>query len=576
MAQLRSEKLLAALSQPERRLVAKRVAAGRRTSLKVLFSLVCAAVDAGRELEKEEVFSAVFGRSYTDAEDYLLRNEFRLLVAKAQDVLAEQRHLRDLRDKPAVYDLALLRSLMEKRLWTEFRSACKKALERALRDCDHHSAARMNELYFSYLMQQEGHFELYAEARARLEEQQLNLKKVYREETAHNQSRRVVCEHVMRSANTEADVPATTVGPDTDLGAATTPLVRFFEAQAHAFGSVGEQSILHAHEAVGSLMELDSARFYNELVVALGNLGLAYYLSQRFAEARRWYQQAIEYGEKAGRPADISLVFNYVCALVKLGEYRAVLDIIEQHRTAIEAAPRVRFRFECFRSFSYIFLRDPDAAFESIPPAITQRPESEYHYFRFALLVIPYLRGDTEDALRETVNFAKYFHRSRGKIGTPNELALVTLFRRFFAAVQLPAGTRRTKALHNVQAMQQEFGEQYPGYVDFLPLLWLKAEIERQGSYAQSGNGRAIVPSAAVCEDALYGQRSAHPPDRAVVSPRALRETVAVSWFFPTLPGGRSTYHRRGRQWDGNRPMLPGPLFLRTEWLPSARTHRRE
>lgn len=482
MAQLRSEKLLAALSQSERRLVAKRVGTGKRDSLKTLFALVCDAVDDGRELEKDEVFRAVFNRPYTEAEDYLLRNEFRLLVAKAQDVLAEQRHLRELREKPAVYDLALLRSLMEKRLWTEFRSAYKKALERALRDCDHYSAARLNELYFGYLMQQEGHFELYGEARNRLEEQLLNVKKNYREEVAHIQNRRVVCEHMMRAANVEADVPATEVGPDMDIGGIATPLVRFFEAQAHTFRATGESRIDHARAAVDSLMELESTRFYHELVVALGNLGLSYYLVQQFTEARQWYEQALDYTAKAGRPADIPLVFNYVSALVKLGEYRTVLDIIEQYRPAIEAVPRVRFRFECFRSFSYIFLRDPDAAFESIPPAITQRPESEYHYFRFALLIIPYLRSEVDDALRETVNFAKYFHRSKGKIGTPHELELVALFRRFFTAVQLPAGARRTRAIQRLQAMQQEFGAQYPEYIDFLPLLWLKAEVERWNS----------------------------------------------------------------------------------------------
>ncbi len=480
MAQLRSEKLLAALSPIEMRLVAKRIAEGKRASLKVLFSLVRKALGAGRELEKEDVFRAVFGRPYTDAEDYLLRNESRLLVLKAQEVLAEQRHMHDLREKTALYDIALLRSLLEKRLWTEFRSTYKKAMERALRDSDHYSAARMNELYFSCLMQQEGEFALYAEARELLEEHLVNLKKVYREEAAHNQNRRVVCEHLMRSSNSEADVPVTTVGSDTEFGQATTPLVRFFEAQARAFRSAGEQSIVHAHEAVESLMELDSTRFYAELVVALGNLGLSYYLAQRFEEARPWYEKALETTAKAGRPADIAVVFNYVCTLVKLGEYRMVLDIIERHRTAIESAPRVRFRFECFRSFSHIFLREPDAAFESIPPSITQRPESEYHYFRFALLVIPYLRGDTDDALRETINFAKYFHRSKGKIGLPNELDLVALFRRFFTAVQMPHSAQRTRAGQRLQDMQREFSEQYPEYVDFLPLLWLKAETVLQ------------------------------------------------------------------------------------------------
>lgn len=479
MAQLRSEKLLAALSLSERRTVERRITAGRRNSLKTLFALVCTAIDTGAELDKSEVFTAVFGRSYTEGEDYILRNEMRLLVAKVQETLAEQHTLRELRRKTAQYDIALLRSLMEKRLWTEFLSTHKKALERAIRDSDHESTARMHELYFSYLMQQEGHFALYTEAHETLQQQLLHLKKVYREAAAHNQSRRVACEHLMRTTNTEVEFPATAVGLDTEFSSANTPLVRFFEAQGRSFSSSGERSIEHAHEAVDSLLELNNPRFTTELVVALGNLGLAYYLSQRFTEARPWYEKALSVVAEAGRTADIALVFNYASTLVKLGEYRAVLGIIEQYRSAIDSAPRVRFRFECFRAFAHIFLGDPDAAFASIPPAITQRPESEYHYFRFALLAIPYLRGYADDALRETVNFAKYFHRSKGRIGTPNELALVSIFRKFFTAVQLPPSAQRYRALQRTQTMQQEFSEQHPEYRDFLPLVWLRTEIER-------------------------------------------------------------------------------------------------
>lgn len=481
MAQLRGEKILASLSPAEQRLLAERIAAGRRGTLKILFDVVQDSVRKGRETDKKAVFKKVFGRPYSEKEDYLLRNEFRLLVGKAQEVLAGTVHMRELRDGTAAYDLALLRGLMEKKLWLEFESVYKKALERAVREHDYNTARLLADMYFSCLMQREGGYDLYAEGHALLLEQVQYLKRAYRADMAHNQSRRVACEHMMQVANTTAAVPATEVGSDTDFTDTATPLVRFFEAKARSLRTVGDERIRHAREAVDNLEQLDAAEFRTERVVALGNLGLAYYLDQQFGDACRYFEQAMAGADGQGS-ITIGLIFNYAGSLMKLERYTEVLSLLEEHRAVIEQTPHLRFRFECFRSFSHIFLRQPDEAFASIPPAITQRPEPEYHYFRFALLAIPYLRGEVDDALREATNFAKYFHRNRGKTGLPHELALVTMYKRFFSAVLTPPGAKKKRMLSGLRTMQKEFVQQHPAYGDFLPFVWLRGQAEQESA----------------------------------------------------------------------------------------------
>lgn len=478
MAQLRGEKILASLTAAEQRQLAEQIAGGRRATLKILFTVVRDSVRKGRELDKKVVFKKVFDRPYTEQEDYLLRNEFRLLVGKAQEVIASAVQMQELRSNPAVYDLALLRGLMEKKLWLEFEGTYKKALERAVQEHDYNTARLLTDMYFSYLMQKEGAYELYAESHSLLHNQLLFVKKLYRAEVAHNQSRRIVCEHLMRAANTVADIPATSVETDTDFSCTDTPFIRFFEAKARTFRATGAERIRYAHEAVDNVMQLDAGRFHPEQIVALGNLGLTYYLDQQFREARQYYERAMAHAQEWGKTPDIALIFNYTSCLMKLEQYQTVLDLIQQHRVEIEQTPRLHFRFECFRSFSHLFLREPEAAAESIPAAITQRPETEYHYFRFALLLVPYLRGEAEDALREATNFAKYFHRNKGNIGLPHELDLVTMYKRFFTAVLTPPGAKKKRMWSGLRSMQQDFVAQYPAYVDFLPFVWLRNETE--------------------------------------------------------------------------------------------------
>jgi tetratricopeptide (TPR) repeat protein len=481
MAQFRGEKIFASLSVQEQQQLAERIAGGKRKTLKILFDIVRNNVRKGRELDKKVVFKKVFGRPYSEKEDYLLRNEFRLLTGKAQDVLAEAVQMRELRSSPAVYDLALLRSLMEKKLWLEFEGIYKKALERAAGEHDYNTARLLTDMYFSYLMMnREGSYELYAESHALLCEHLRFVKALYRAETAHNQSRRIVCEHMMKATNSLVDIPVTVVGADTDFTETETPLVLFFEAKARAFRATGEERIGYARESVDKVMQLNAERFHGEQILALGNLGLTYYLDQRFGEAREYYERAMTGARKWGRTPDIALVFNYVACLMKLEHYRDVLALIKEYRSIIENTPRLHFRFECFRSFSHIFLGEPNAAADSIPPAITQRPETEYHYFRFALLAIPYLRGDVDDALREATNFAKYFHRSKSSIGLPHELDLVTMYKRFFTMVLTPSGAKKKRMISGLRSMQQDFIHSHPAYVDFLPFVWLRKQTEKE------------------------------------------------------------------------------------------------
>lgn len=481
MAQPRIEKYLLALSKTEMHRLEESIAMGKRESLKKLLKLFVDAATKQKDVDKKVVFKRIFGRPYSEKEDYLLRNEYRLLVNKVQEVLAEEAQLRECRENPAVFDIALLRELMKKQLWLEFEGMYKKAVERAQKEHDYKTLHLLHDIYFAYLMsQKEGQYDIFAESHALLLQQVEYLKFHYRAEVAHNQSRRVVCEHLMQVTNTSADITHTYIGTDTAFEGIESPLIDFFEAKARTFRAIGQERIRHAHAAVDNSMALHSERYRIEQAVALANLGLAYYLDLQFGEARRYYQQAIDYARNNKQTIDIALIFNYVSSLMKLKEYREALAVIEQYRSSIDKAPHLLFRFECFRSFSHIFLCEPGEALSSIPANIAQRPEAEHHYFRFALLIIPYLRGDAEDALRESTNFAKYFHRNKGKIGLPHELVVVTMYKRFFTAVLTPLGSKKKRLLQQLVAMQREFAENHTAYVDYLPFVWLREKTEQE------------------------------------------------------------------------------------------------
>lgn len=473
----RAERLLASLSAAELRQLDTVIGNTKRPATKVLYALLKQLRKKEEVADKEFLFQQLFNRSWSRKEDYLLRNELRLLNEKIQEILIQGEQEREMQRFPSLRDQFLLRALLHRRLFSEFEEEFPRAYSDAAQRLDYTNARSINDLRYEYLM-------LYCEITPERMEQAhqamlqnlSNLKRIYRSDVAINQHNRVVCEQTLGVMG--KPIAATTIGADTDFTNTSNPFIEFYEQATHAHQSLGQTRIDHARHAaeqIGMVAEL----FPNHAVWGFTILASSLLVEHRYSEAKGVFQSALEFIQTHQLSPPPDMLFNYASTLMKLQEFDRVLALIDQYNPIIKDRPKVHFRFESLRCFCYIFLRQPIQALGAIPPAITQRPESEYQYFRFLYLIIPYLQDDLESAIREARNFNDYFTRHKDALLYPKEKQVVALFRAFFVAIADSTDKQMLNhLLANTQQQLQEFTADSPQYRDYLYLRWLQEEIE--------------------------------------------------------------------------------------------------
>lgn len=474
----RAERILASLSAAELRQLDDVVGNTKRTATKVLYTLLKQLRKRNEISDKEHLFQKLFNRPWSRKEDYLLRNELRLLNEKIHEILIQVEQEKEMKRLPALQDQFLLRALLHRRLLPEFEEEFPRAYSNAVQQLDYTNARSINDLRYEYLM-------LYCEITPERMEQAhqtmlqnlSNLKHTYRSDVAVNQHNRVVCEQTLGAMG--KPMPTTTIGADTDLSNTTNPFIEFYEQASHAHQSLGATRIDHARRAAEQI-SIVAELFPNHTVWGFTILASSLLVEHRYSEAKEVFQSALEFIQTHQLSPPPDMLFNYASTLMKLREFDRVLTLIDQYNPIIKDRPKVHFRFESLRCFCYIFLRQPTQALDAIPPAITQRPESEYQYFRFLYLIIPYLRDDLESAIREARNFNDYFTRHKDALLYPKEKQVVALFRTFFVAIADSTDPQMlNRSLANIQQQLQEFTSGSPEYQGSLYLRWLQEEIER-------------------------------------------------------------------------------------------------
>lgn len=482
MSRPRAEQLIEVLTEEEVRELSAEIERSGRESLRRLHIALQESTgeeEKGEKGEKETIFAQTFGRPWSKNEDYLLRNELRLLTEKVYELIIRREEEEEQRDRPGKNDPVLLRGLLHRRAFRPFESLYKKLHNEALQRHDYRTAHLLNEVWFEYLI----HYcevtpERMREAHQILTESLSNLKRTYRADVAENQHRRTVCEQNLLAMGFE--ITRTHIGPDGDLADHDTPLARYYDEVSKAHSAQGEERIAHAFNA---LQEVESIReiFPQRAAFGYGIAGSILFVERRYSEAAEQFEAGIRFAAEHKILPPLEMLFNYASTLMRLSAYRNVLDLLDEYGQEFQTRPKLLFRLECFRCFCHIFMEEPEKAFAAIPPDIQQRPESEYHYFRFIYLILPYLKDDPEGALRESRNFLVYFNRHKEKLLFLKEKQIASLYREFYGAIYNEVDTnKRKKVLGKILNGIDAFLAQAPEYTDYLYIRWLQEEAQKR------------------------------------------------------------------------------------------------
>ncbi len=471
----RAEQLLSLLSDEEITALRSDIVSSGRERLLQLCDLLCERRgDEEESWSNEELFTTLFGRSWSRKEDYLLRNELRLLTERCYALIEEETERKV--DDRGRQNQMLLRGLLDRGGIKSFVSLCRKFREEAEDRYDYRALLKINTLWFEYLMQyREITPEGMEETRALLLENLELVKKIYRIDISENQHRRVVTDQNLMAMGRE--VLPMTIGPDSSPPEEDPPLALFNDAVSRAHSTRGEERIDAAREALDVILPVGD-RYQAKVLFGYAILASVLYADGHYQEARVVFTDGLRFAEAQGIDPPAEMLFNYAGTLMRMKKYRDVLTLLDSYHNEFESRPKLRFRSECFRCFCHIFLNDPITAYEAIPPDLGGRPESEHNYFRFIYLILPYLRDDPESALREARNFLVYFNRKKEALQFPQEKKILRFFRRFYTTIYNEVDEKKQKsALGTLGEEIEDFRKREPTYRDYLYLTWLKEEI---------------------------------------------------------------------------------------------------
>ncbi len=470
------QKFLATLTPDELLELDDRIAVQKREPQRRLYKLLREQANKPKELDKAKVFEQIHQKEYTEADDAMFRNEMRLLLEKVQTYLIEREALNAL-DVKGQKDLLHLDMLLKRGLHAELESQYKKLYKAAAERLDHYHAHRMNRVYYTYLMlHKEITPDLMMETRELLLKDIVALKQWYRTAIATHQQGRVAIDATLKILHRPTN--EVHIGYDTDLEQINNPLITFYEEVSKAGITTGEMKIAHATTAYKSIKQV-ADHFPEKVMDSLAILGGAYFQNRQTKEAVHYLKEAIDFSAEKKLTIRLDILFNYASILMKLEDYKGVIQLIDDHEQAIAANPKVKFRFECLHCFCHIFQGDDAAVLTVISDTPGKRPQSEYQYFRFIYTILPYLRSDYEGGYREAVNYVSYFNRKKGEIQFPQEKELALLFKRFYAILLAhPKKVDQQAQWPELQAALKEFVQQYPQYAEVQYVAWLKRQME--------------------------------------------------------------------------------------------------
>ncbi|PIO47127.1 MAG: hypothetical protein CMR00_12040 [[Chlorobium] sp. 445] len=482
MALLYVEKLFKALSVEERKQLASELRQSRSAMLLTLYEMLTEFERESKTLycSKALAFKRLYGRAYSQKEDYLFRSECHALADKIEQFLARKAHQKEFEQNRYRRELCLLESLLERRLWKEFKSRYEKSLKTALSACEFDIAFAIERLYLKYLSQTSVQsVETLQTTRAVLGQSVRTLEHALATHYARLKSIDAVTLHYMQHYGITADELAPISLEH--IASPENALTQYFLAKAQAFRQLNSIQVNAAKRALETIMQVENdtpAVLYEKMAI-ITNVGLTYMLKMDYAAARDYYAQAVAFCEQHALSIDTSLILNLISVEMKLEHYEAALELLKIHWSGLAETETTLLRAEVMHVFSLIFLGRSAEAQRCIPKVDANNSDFLRRYYRYAQIAIYYLAKDYEAALRETMSFAKYLRRHKTNPDTIYDVRLVSFYNRFLNTIYRATSPKQPALF---APLHKEFDTMIDNNLlpkDTQPVIWLRRELRK-------------------------------------------------------------------------------------------------
>lgn len=393
------------LSAEERQEFYNRIRKHKRKTLGYLYAFVYKHLETPTEskITKERVFQKTFSEEFTPQKDYLLRNEFRLLVQELEDFLKEVTY--DEQAEKHFLRNYLMRIIQSKN-WHFFEKEWNQILLKYPRDP--HFNYEMQRIYQRYMMAyftptEANYKELHKKSLENIRQAKAN----YWSELSLLMSDHAYTERVLNIySNWSYPYEVKMWMENQELEANRRAL--FYRDKALSYYQRGDDKIRFMEVMLETMQPeffLHDDEFLNEKLWVISTIGLEYSITDRYEQAREYYKLGFQVPGFNRFHKIQELLFNYIGILNKLERFDDVIEVLEEQHDLLRANPKISYKLECARIIAFIFTgRFREASIAIL--RMGQTPDKfDYLYMRLTQVLVALAKKDADLAEREISNF---------------------------------------------------------------------------------------------------------------------------------------------------------------------------
>lgn len=434
----KTEKLVLALSKNEAVEFQLIIRSNARSTLALLFDELRAGSKKRltSDEEKERLFKLVFKKEYSKKEDFLLRNEQRLLTKELMRFLAGKQAMQELKSNPEVESYNYLVALKERGEFELFISEWPRVLELARRNQNHQIGHLTLRSVIDHLAEtSRATIPDFDGIQAQIDNAIIELNSGYLIQYLHLKMKESFVQRTMQALGVELTLPDLTIDPiEIDDPNISNGLSKFYLEMCRSFRQSGQTKIHTLIRSIKLLKDVPTKALDHKSTLASLNAGIAleHFLSGDLLSSLQFHQQALENVSVLSDDRRVSYLFNYVSTLLRMERYNESIDLIRQHQNVWTKKPRLTHRFHCLLAMCLIFENKINEAEKLIPEDRKEGGIDHYYYFRIIQTITFFLREKPELALNELDNLE---HTVRYNDSDRDTLTLIQGFRKLFNLV---------------------------------------------------------------------------------------------------------------------------------------------
>jgi tetratricopeptide (TPR) repeat protein len=432
------------------------------------------------EPDRPELFKKVFGRKYTKAEDYLLRNELRLLNEIIYEYLTFDCVKEHMRKNRNFFNRWLAQSYYDRKMQV-FASDIDEFLQKAKDEMQTEEAtllcalrAAWSGLYFakdSARAERELNEWLTEERRRFLHRlRKIEYAKVFFIEMRENGIPRVLPPDVNQI------VPGATMVDFSDLDKSDW-YVHYLALQKYHWQSSGKFQLGYVQQ-LAELIDLPQAKYAisdHSRVVSKESLAFTYLMNEMYKEAEEPMEAAIELAKELNVFVSPSHATVRALNYFKLGKYEKALAAYEEYKKLIDDSSMANTAHQTI-AYAYLHLNRTE---EAIKVVSIERPRNYVQQAgRYVYLIGFILRRHYDLATSEIKNLKRTLTKT-GASASENELAIADLFQSYIKSLTMEKSARE-KALDKLKVSVLKLKNSIRRTpVDHFELDWLVTQFER-------------------------------------------------------------------------------------------------